>query len=356
MQQQQDLPSFDQLNIHIKRNESLAENEELDLGENSTYIAMKSINSFLVASYYKTLVVVQDEKILFKGKPTDDPNFEVTGALYAAAEDCYFLTSFQQKRVYKKAIDGQEPEVFLDGHAVGWMNGRAPKYSLKNNALVMDHNQKNLLIVSAQDPSKRIEINQDLTDNIKDFKIYGKDENKVAALTYDGWVLLYQYDIQAGTGEIVGRHRLDILNNQDRKEEGLSLCIGPGGEHILVHLRDYKNIFGAKASRFFVLKINPESADLLQTSKVDIYAQNLKQFYCVDCLGHPDGHLIFIALSDRDFVCTLDYNCETGELSEMDHLRRDYQETFPKAVVKFGNVFYSVGHHAKILEIKYYNE
>ena len=344
MKKKEKINSHHSLNLQIRVDDRLSSNSEV--GGAETHFAMKAKDSFIIATKDKDVILIENGQIIYTGRPRDDKVFTVKGIAYAKLEDCYFLYSFSSKTIFRKRIDNLDPEpwtsIVLSGKLM---------YTGINQGVVDHDDDGRMVIVSTTIKNSGLRIKQKFDRRIMDYDVYGEKEDMMVAVTWSGWVILYNYDLVARRGDVMGAGQLELLKERD--ENPIRVCVGPKGKYICVHLEESK--FPFVASRFIILELDQKNSNILQMSVFHLFDQSILRCLAVECFGYVGkDYLIFSALStDQGVLLTLEYDVVKREVNEIKRLRKEHGEMNPLRLLKVGRSFYAVGENAKVLQIKY---
>ena len=330
----------DQISIEVEKiNKSLS--EEI-IGGNWTYLAVKNSTSYMIGTERKGLQIIDDSEEVYSASITD-----VEGALlelvYINHMNCYLMHN--NLKLYKKDIDCKPPYLFMDIYC-GWKEGASLRYSKINQRLLINIDWKNIAVINLERKQVEVEPKRAVGELICDFRIFGKKESRVLALTTDAYILLYHFNYQLR--KIGARNSFKIELKQERNEHGSSIAVSDKGEYALVEIGSK---MGNIASRMVILKI--ETNQLQIRTIIEIFSHELGTKYGLECAGYAGCHILWVGLtSNGDGIAQIyDYDTQIGQLKELVSKRRGQQGSCLHQIHRLGNEIFYTGRHGRVLRL-----
>ena len=323
-------------NHHDKGAESL-------IGDNLTHIAVKSPVSYLIATKEKGLKLFDIDSEVYSGRLPIHGAW-LTDMIYIEPLDCYLLN--HHHKIFRKDIDGRPPRLFMDVKC-GYRVGASFRYSEVHDRLIVNKDNRKIAAINLEEKKVEFELRKRYGDDINDFKLSRKKEDKVVAITKNGQVLLYILDFEKKTGSVVSHSSIELL--KERFESGKSISLCSRNKHILVEIGQFWTSF--ICSRMVVFSI--EDNKLVKKAVIDQYSQKIGSKYALEYYGYAGTHALWIGLSwNTDGQAHLfDYDDESGEFKELEEKRVAHQERDPAKIVRLGNQFYYSGHGGKVMRL-----
>ena len=338
------------------------------IGDKQTFIAFKDPKSYLVGTYGYEINLFESGRELFCYELDEDDN-KLWDIVYAPAPlNCYFLASLTH--LYRKDINKEDPKQLLPIES-GTSAGASLRYSTKHQRLIVNAGSKNIVVINPETNDVEIEVQKSIGDEIRDFQLLGKNEDKVVAITPSGYVILYHLDYTKKSGEVVNHLKIDLI--EERREYLTKLAIDSKNEHLLI---DVQRLNPFICSRLLVLKIS--GTELVLKTALDQTTKSIKSKSALECLGYSGTNIAFIGLTQytkgsMDELPVEDYggssylgsiipeagiaqiyvyNIESEELRELDDKRVSHGEYKPTNLHRVDGKFYYTGHNGKLMILK----
>ena len=308
------------------------------IGLNYSFLALKNSTSYAIATSIKRLFVVEDEAQAYSDRLYGSSKF-LRDLVYIDHLDCYLLN--QNNRIYRKKIDERVPSPFIRLHC-GYERGRCLLYSKLNRRLIIPIQGKNIAVVNLERKQVEIQIKMQQRPYIRDFKLFGRRENKIVWVVSGGSInrCSISYDLKKITTKSSSQLRL----LQERNEVVSGLEVGEQGKLLLVGLES-KNlnfssriiIFELKSRVIVPLTILDEVAQRLPTKKI-------LSFF--SCFGR---HIVWACFSKSE-ARFYDFDLDSLNLKEIAEKRVDYGDEDPLKVVRISQDLYYVGKKGKLMK------
>ena len=229
-------PIYNQKDLTIKDVElvvDLVKNMKEDglIGGNSSHIAMKNHNSFAVGTSYAGLKVIENCQHLYSGKLPQGHRI-LKDIIYASSLNCYFLVT--SSKILRKDINRKTPYVYMTVKC-GGRSGACINYSNIYHKLVISKDWKTISLIDLRIRKIGINLGTSCESYINCFKLFGKKDDKVVAVTFDGNVVVYSLDKGQKRGEIA-RNQIEIERRGDRQDLPLSIAVCNRNQYVLIEV------------------------------------------------------------------------------------------------------------------------
>ena len=174
------------LKAEIKANHHL----EGVVGGRNTFAAFKSNSSYLITTFNKGLILVEDNQVIYHGRISKTFN-DVTNAIYVDRYDCYFLCV--HSAIYKKEIDDKPAFLWIKTFTGCWIC-RSPLYNRGLNRLVLDKDFNSLCLANIEERKIEVEIKKDFGADLRDYRLLGDYDHRAIGVTQDGFAILYDFN------------------------------------------------------------------------------------------------------------------------------------------------------------------
>ena len=207
--------------------------EEGIIGDKLTHLAFKNPNSFMIVTSTKGIKLIENSTEIYSAELSGAPQCSVLDTIYIKHLDCYLLRFYL--RIYRKDIDDNPPYLYMGLRCSGRFRG-AFRYSPLNRRLIQKGGP--LSIVNLE--KKRIELqikHKDFT-LIMDYKVFGKDENKIILLNHYGtiFVLTISYSLK----KVCSIHSIKCEFGEEFEGQGLRLALDDSYEYILMEIESFR--------------------------------------------------------------------------------------------------------------------
>ena len=312
------------------------------IGDCTTLLGMKDTTSFLIATDMQGLILIENGALLYSGDLPGNRRV-LKGIIYIPPLKCYFLAV--DKKLYRKGIDGKAPYLSISIYC-GWKTGACFRYSNLNQRLIINKGQKNISILNLKTKKKETEMKMiNVGDLIKDFRLFGKKENKVLSITGSGHQTLYCLFYGKRRG-VINSYEIEL--QYTREEECSSIAVCNKTEQVLVEIKG-----GFLSSRMLIFKVSGD--DLVKITSVDLLREVIKYKYSLECIGRVGNHTLWVGLSRNlnGFVQLYDFNAETGELKEMEDKRVCHREFLVDQLIPLNGKFYYIGRYGRFMSLTF---
>ena len=313
------------------------------VGEDWTYLALKDESSFMIGTHHEGFKVVEKDNVLYSGKlPVG--NVWLGDIIYVKPLNCYFID--HNDKLYRKDVDHHPPYLYMDVKC-GYRVGASFIYSAINDRLIINKDWQNISAISLGTKTTEIEVEKNVGDFIRDFRLFGEEEDRVVSATEDGHIILYRLDYAEKSGEVVAHSKIELI--KDREEQPRSLSVCDQNQYVFVEIR--KNGDPYICSRMMVFKITEDY--LIKKATIDQSNENIGYKIALECYGYVGAHILWIGLSGNEngVAQVYDYDTESGLFRELEEKRVGHQEEDPTKIHRLGDKFYYTGEEGKIMRL-----
>ena len=241
--------------------------------------------------------------------------------LYIPPLNCYLIGTY--KKIYRKDIDDEPPYAFMDITS-GRRAGACFRYSLHHKRLIINKDFNNISVINLESKVVEIEIEKSFGKQIADFRLFGKDENRVISVTQDKYLILHRLDFPEKKGSLIFKYDIEYTKNTEEQAKSIAVC--DKSQYVLVEIRREETPF--LCSRMLVFKVGEKA--VLQTRCIDLLSQNIGFKYALECIGYVDKYILWAGLSKhREMLQIFYYDRDTEELGELKDLRVNHREVCP---------------------------
>ena len=282
-----------------------------------TEVALKSLNSHLIVINgtkppFQTELRLRDDGVeVYSGTLTGNITYLCDIIYLPAPFNCYLLAGWHH--LYRKDIDDKPPYFFMDIEC-SYRRGACFRYSDLNKRLIINKDGLNISLINPK--TKKIEVfaKKDIGGRIKDFRLFGEKENRVVAVTEEGYVYLYSFGYENKMG-LVGHYQEEL--SEQRRESTRSIAVCQKNEYVFVEVSQSSNPF--LCSRMIILKLSQSQDILAKIASIDQYSQQIGYKYELECLGYVGSHIVWIGLTggSKRLIQVFDYDLETQQFREL---------------------------------------
>ena len=316
---------------------------EDNIGDRVTHIAMKNHNSYLVGTYGSGLQVVESGEQVYSGELPIDDNF-LRDIVYVPLVKSYFIAS--RYKPYRKAINDKPPSLYMDV-LCGSRYGAYLRYSEINQKLIINKDRKNISVINPKTKKIDIEVKKIVGKDVRDFRLFGEKENRVVAVTWDGYLLLYGLKYAQRSGSLISNQHLELI--EERMERPKSIAVCEKNKYVFLEIGQSHNPF--ICSRLVILKLSYNT--FTKMASIDQFSQKIGEKYAFECFGYAERHILWVGLSreNNGFVQIYSYDTQAGELRELEDKRIKHQECEPYKLHRVREKFYYTGKNGKLLSL-----
>lgn len=253
--------------------------------------------------------------------------------------------------IWRKRVDKEDPELWLEIVGNYNCNGRTLRRALKGDALAISKKCKKIIIISTKNSEEErqlLEIKNDYGEDVVDHRVFGDLEDHLVLLTEDGWIVAFRFDLKTRT--VHTKDRLQIGLNSEREEQGLTLSVCPDSRFFAVHLCGVN----CRGSRLLLFEFKDDL--FTKRAEVDIGKENLKRFWAMDFYRYFGDHLFLTAIScdeKQPTVLTYSFNRKTGGFREFRDMRKEISAKWPFKLITLEDRVVSSDNHARLINVTY---
>ena len=314
------------------------------IGSNQTYLALKSPNTYMIATNKKGLEVVKDgEKVYSADLPAKEEG-KFNGIFYAAHLDSFFM--LHQGQLYQKTIDEKETSVYMDLTFLG-KGPQNIRYSQLNRKLFIFFVNKDIKIIDIDQKNVDWELRHSDDEYLEDLKIFGENEEKIVSMTDDGRLLLHILSYSQKEIISFNKHKIDLI--QERDETPVTLAVDNKSQFIFAGLQSS----GFDSSRILIFRVKGNN-ELSQRAVLDEYGRNIRIKAAPCCLGYSGVHVLWAALEhvSPERLQVYAYNIKARTLSELEDKRVNHRESCPEQFSLLRDQIYYRGGNGKVIKLQ----
>ena len=341
-----------------------------------TIIAMKDELNFLIGTSKKGLILFKDGRQIY-AEYLPENGQSLQDIVYARTHNSYFFC--HHNAIYKKTNDKSPPTPHI---TLSFGQREKPislKFSPVTDRLVINLGTKNsrskLAVVEPSADLIEMMVPSNNNDFIKDFKLFGDNQENVIYVTEKGFV---------GVAEYSGRHRegdnglnsslgLSFFNKKvdlklERKEKlaSVSVCLQNRFACVTSSMNSNGFFGGLRglfsnpgkpvgvnySSRLMVFEINMNSCFLVMKACIDCFNQQIGRMLAFNFLGYIGDRALFVGVScDTRVLHILDYNSVTEKFVERGMYRMSIFQEGVTQLIKVGRWFYYTGQSANLVRL-----
>ena len=340
------------------------------VGKLWTMLAMKDESNYLIGTHEKGLILVKDGKEVY-AEPLPEKGKRLWDMVYAKNQDCYFLC--HHEKLWKKTNDSLPPTLFFNIE-FGFRVAACMEYSTKKNKLVVNAGGSRLTVINPQKAEVEMAMPRSQGDLIRDFKLFGANENKVISITMDGNLAVVMYNESNRQCSLKMHQKIPLKSERNEKGLGVSVCsrnqiacvsLVRDNQTVGINIGDLLGgLFGGKeiqpsltstklrpiCSRFMIFEISDSALTL--KACLDCYQQEIGRMHALRFVDSIGCRAIFVGLSsDNGDVHILDYNASSRVFRELEDYRVSNCEDDPVQILKVGESFYFIGRHSNLVKL-----
>ena len=317
-----------------------------NLGGYWNHLAIKNLSSYMIGSDSKGLKLVEDNEVLFIS-PINLGSSPVSlkDLIYIKPPtDCYLIA--YKSKLFRKNIDRHPPYPFINIDC-GVRLGACFRYSDKNQRLIINQIGKTISAVDLASKEVEIQVEKSMGGYIVDFRIMGDLEDRVVAVTQDGFLLLNKLKFDYKIGFLINFFKMKL--DRARLEEAISVAVCTKNQFILVEIGQNWDPF--VCSKLFLFRVENDHLNLNQM--IDVFELQIGHRMALECYGYSRNHALWVGLSlgDGGNIQVYDHNTATGKFEEEVGMELTHQELNPVKILRFEDDFYYTGHLGKVMRL-----
>ena len=313
------------------------------LDNNNIFLAIKNLRSMMIGSSFLEFRLFENSILIYSEEVMKEESYKLHDIIYVDHLDCYFLLI--NFKIYRKDIDEKPPYLWMDVRS-GGKAGYCFRYSKMNRRFLITKDSCNMSFLDKTCTRVEIEVKRTQEDYLRDFKIFGKNEKKVVAISNDGEVLCYVFNFALKKLAQSSQFNLELI--KEREERGLCVSVCKKNKMMLVATCDRYTL-----SRLAALKFEGNSLKLSMKAMIDLYEQNTPRIYPLECFGYyGERHVLWVGLSSKYGEALLfDFDTEAEVLREWEEKRCSHEEHYPYQLIPVDDHFYYIGRKARMMKI-----
>ena len=330
--------------VKIDVHEVDALDEEEVIGGSSTHLAVKDPKSYMIGTYWKGVIQVENGLKIYSGSLHKDDT-TLHGMIYIPSMKCYLLAS--ECKLYRKDINTNAPYLFLAFNfdlGCFWYSVQHQRLALKNGAKGV------ISVLNLQTKKREISLKKRGWGSIVDFRFFGRDESKIVSLFRDGCFVLYSLIDPSQKRGVLAEYQLTLIEERHECPVSLAVCERDDYFYFLVEIGQNLQLY-AYSSRLILLKMQGDS--LVQFTWIDQYSEGISENFALDCLGCFGKNIWWVGLSCyRDGMAQLfRFDTVTGQFEELRDKREFHQENKPVKLHRCGDKLYYTGNKALVMSL-----
>ena len=333
---QQDHSWLNSLELNVHKLKDFNQVEEI--GGDKTFLALKNDICYIVLTLGLSLKLVENDFEVYSGALPEGIRYP-SDAIYVPSIDSYLLAT--SKSIYIKDIDYNPPYTFMEVQCSMYRSGACFRYSKMHQRLITTKDFANIAVIDPKARTVEFELKMNPGNHIKDFRVFGERENRVAAVTGDGYVVVYSLDYSLQKGSILAKNRIKLRTEFSEWPTSVSVC--NKNHYILVEIGQGNH--PKLCLRMFIFRVDGDS--LVNTASIDFTnQQEIGEMYALECFGCVGSHILWLGLpwKKNAAVELIDYDMEKGALSEAKSKSVvRHGELNPYRLIRFGDKFYYTG-------------
>ena len=306
------------------------------------FLAVKNEDSYMIGNTKKGLKLFEDRVEVFARAWTE--GLKLFDIIYINHQNCYLLCT--NEALYRKDIDDKPPYAILTLNYYDWAQIKV-RYSQKSKRLITTRDPKKISVVNLARKQREMEVNKPQGGYIIDFRLFGKNDEKIVSITIDGYVYLHilKYDSR----KLCACNHLKLELHEKEREQALSIAVCDKGKYALIEL-DGSNDLGVTI-RLLVVKI--DFNQITNTAIFEPGIQHPSSIRALECCGYLREQIVWLALTESDLSVAqiYQYNTITSALAQRQQLRMMNKESFPQRVQRIGNSFFYTGAKGSLMKL-----
>ena len=235
------------------------------------------------------------------------------------------------------------------------------RYSYLNDRLIInDHGDLTVVKLEPEKGTEEFKIEivakrsrsdskiEDDLPYIADFRLFGKQEDRVISITSKGHLILSKLDYETKEGSVLSEFGIELI--KERTKRSLLLAVSDRNKYVLVGMEEFRRLGGY--SRMLIFKVIEDT--LVKMNEIDEYEQDILPKIALECYGCTAHHTLWVGLTTgKDGIVQLyDYNSFTGEFRELKDKRIPHQEFRPMRLHRLDGKFYYTGRRGRYMRLK----
>ena len=274
------------------------------------------------------------------------PTDQYVDAVY---NDNFYYIHEYSTGIWRKSIDTSDPTLWCQIKLTNTV-GKQLRLGNHGRSIIANREKKSIAIIEILRfglKGEEFDIVKNFGGEIADHQPLGPEEDQVAVLTYDGWIIVYAFDLRARSYKLLDRFKIELKSN--RKEKALTLTICSRSKYFLVHVKNGNS----NSSRMFILELN--DGYLSQRSCLDIEKEKFDRINAIKFYDFYSNHLFLCAMTcgPNSKILTYDFNTKSGSFAERKDLRKETDCVQPIKMTLLRGDLYCSDKKARLIQISY---
>ena len=307
------------------------------------HIAFKDLKSFMMGTLQFLVQVIEKGKSIFS-ETIRSSRYGIKDIVYFRPLNCYLISMSQA--IYRKDIDGKHPYRYMNIDC-GSKDGACFAVSQGHKKLLVNKDWRQILVVDPRKKHIEMLLEKKYIGYIYDFRILQKAEDQVAAVTEDGYVLLYTLNISKRLVLSRSDVLLDLIAEREEICKKVAAC--PKGDYLLVELT--RNRSSPYCSRVALIQVVRNT--LVLKLVINYWNRGMPEKMALNCYGYFEGKAIFVGLisGSEGVVQLYELDPEEERLKELKEKRVPHHELNPLRLHKLKGSFYYMGSFMKLMRL-----
>ena len=312
------------------------------IGGCQTHVAIKDHKSFLIGTYGKGIEVFENDILIPSRIPIEVDN-ELLNTIYCPPLDCYFLAT--KTKLFRKDINNKPAYLYMSVKC-GTQHGACLRYSKILQRVIINKDGTSISMINPSTRKIELVLKKSFREKICNFCLFGEGEGKVAAVSWDGDIVLFTLNGLNTRG--AAEHYKAVLHLY-RGEVTQAIAVCEKNKFALVEIGNH---FRNRSSRMLILELTPQDQFTPKVS-IDIHDQAKGSIYDLESFGYVGEHILWVGLSStfNGEIRLFEYRPEEGQLRELEEKSVSHQEEDLWRLHRLGNKFYYTGSQGKLMSL-----
>ena len=331
-------PKSEKLTLTVKQVKSFKEENSEYIGSQWTQIAFKSPKSYLVATFYKGFLLIENNITIDSGMLPDEVRL-LQDIIYVPCLNSYLIASPNQ--LYRKDINDRPPYFYMNLDE-GRREFAPLRYSNLNQSLIINKMGNYISVINPKTRKVEIQmdVNQEKVDGIRimDFRIFGEKENRLISVMNNGLLSVYSLDFGRKRG-VVAEYQVELIRQRSEFVSTLAVCHKGGSDQVAVNIGCYPT----QTSRIVLFQLT--ESNLVKLASVDHGGESIPEILALEPFERVKGNIHWVGLT-RKFdgkALIYDYDLKSGSFEELKDNRLNHLEYEPFHLHRQGDEFYYTG-------------
>ena len=288
------------LDFHLEIETVSGHKAEGLIGGDWTYMAVKNHENYIIGTDEKGIKIIKNGSQIYCSKLPEEEE-ALRDLIYIEPMDSYLMD--HDGKLYRKDIDEHPPHIFMDIKC-GATFGACFRYSSINQRLIICKDGTKISVVNLENKKIEIQVTKSVGEDIMDFCIVGKEEDRVICVTLDGYLVLYKLNYSEKTGVVVSHRKVQM--DELREESPQSIAICEKNQYLVLEIAGRMDD-SRKCSRMMIFRVTEDK--LLRQNIIDQSREKIREKLALECLGYVGTHILWLGLSldEEGFAQIFDY-------------------------------------------------